>query len=97
MAEKILKSKTSPANVLSWIFGVVVVIIGVLNLLLVHAVPGAAYLLVSLLYFPPTNTFLKEKVGFGIPGLVKILLGIVIIQFTLGVSDLGDMLDKWTL
>jgi hypothetical protein len=77
-----------------WSFGLLVLIIGVLNLILVHPVPGIAYLLISLVYFPPVNTYLKSKLGFGIPVIVKILLGIVLIMFTLGVSDLGDMIDK---
>ena len=36
---------------------------------------------------------LKERLGFSIPLVVKIILSIIIIMFTLGVSDLGDMID----
>lgn len=82
------------SKLISWIFGTIVFVIGVLNLFLVHPVPGVVYLLLSLLYFPPTNALLKKMVGFPIPAVVKIILGIVIIMFTLGVSDLGDMIDK---
>ncbi|KAA5548265.1 hypothetical protein [Adhaeribacter rhizoryzae] len=35
-----------------------------------------------------------KKTGFSIQILVKIVLGIIIIMFTLEVSDLGDMIDK---
>jgi hypothetical protein len=77
----------------SWVFGLLVFTIGVLNLFLVHPVPGIAGLLLSLVYFPPANEFLKERTGFTIPPIVKIILGVVIIWFTLGVSDLGDMID----
>jgi hypothetical protein len=83
--------RTSP--IIGWLFGIVVSAIGVLNLFLVHPVPGVIYLLLSLLYFPPINKMLKERFDFSIPPLAKILLGIVIIWFTLGVSDLGDMID----
>ena len=81
-------------DIFGWIFGLVVVTIGVLNLFLVHPVPGIAYLLISLVYFPPANTYFRKKLGFAIPVIVKIVLGIVLIMFTLGVSDLGDMIDK---
>ena len=80
---------------ISWIFGIIVLAIGVLNLILVHPVPGIVYLLLSLIYLLPANADLKKRYGFSIPLVVKIILGIVIIMFTLGVSDLGDMIDKW--
>jgi len=43
--------------------------------------------------FPPANAILKKKFGFSIPILLKIILHIVIIMFTLGVIDLGDVID----
>ncbi len=81
-------------NIISGIFAGILLIVGVLNIVLVHPVPGIVYLLISFLYIPLVNTLLKQKLGFGIPVLVKIILGIVLIMFTLGVSDLGDMIDK---
>jgi len=81
-------------SISGWVFGIIVVIIGVLNLFLVHPVPGIAYLLISLVYFPPANAYLKKIVGITIPMILKIVLAIVLIMFTLGVSDLGDMIDK---
>ncbi|WP_266204716.1 hypothetical protein [Pontibacter kalidii] len=78
-----------------WVFGLVVITVGILNLLLVHPVPGVAYLLISLIYLPPANLYVRKKLGFSLPAVVKIILGIILIMFTLGVSDLGDMLDKW--
>jgi hypothetical protein len=70
-----------------------VFLIGVLNLILVHLVPGLAFLLLSFLYYPLTDTFLREYFGFATPPLLKAIPGIVAIWFTLGVSDLGDMID----
>jgi hypothetical protein len=80
-------------NILSGLFAVVLIIIGVLNIVLVHPVPGVVYLLLSALYMPLVNDFLKRRFGFSIHPLVKIVLGIVILLFTLGVSDLGNMID----
>ncbi len=78
---------------ISWVLGIVVFTIGAANLLLIHPVPGIVGLALSLLFFPPVNNFFKEKFGFQIPLAVKIILGLAIIWFTLGVSDLGDMID----
>jgi hypothetical protein len=65
--------------------------IGIMNLFLVHLVPGIIYMLLSIMYFPPANAFFKKKSGFHIPVAVKIILGILILWFTLGVSDLAEM------
>lgn len=88
-----MKVAFSTPNLISWMFGMAVLVIGVSNLILVHPVPGAVFLLLSLMYPPQTNIFLRQRFGFSIPMSVKIVLGIVIIWFTLGVSDLGDMID----
>ena len=95
MEDKItMNNRPTIWTIAGWAFGLLVVTIGILNLILVHPVPGIAYLLISLIYFPPVNDFIRRKLGFGIPAVVKIILGIVLIMFTLGVSDLGDMIDK---
>ncbi len=72
---------------ISYLFGIMVFMIGLANLVLVHPVPGIVFLLLSLLYLPLTNVILKQSLGFAIPPVVKILLAIFIIWFTLGVSD----------
>ena len=88
-----MQANLTASVIIGWIFGLVVLTIGLLNLFLVHPVPGTVFLLLSLLYFPPVNTALKNKLGITIPAAVKIILGVAIIWFTLGVSDLGDMID----
>lgn len=81
------------SNAAGWLFGTLVLAVGIANLVLVHPVPGFAYVFVSLLYFPSANTALRERFGFSIPAMVKVLLGVALVMFTLGVSDLGDMID----
>ncbi|MCC3155500.1 hypothetical protein Q3A66_20765 [Hymenobacter sp. BT770] len=93
MTNNLTQANTTTATIAGWAFGMVVFAIGVANIFLVSPIPGVVYLLFSLVYFPPASAFLKEKTGFSIPPVVKILLGIFIIWFTLGVSDLGDMID----
>lgn len=82
-------------NIISWVFGIVFFVIGVLNAVLVHIVPGIFYLLLSLIYIPATNILIKKKLGFCIPLTVKILLGLVILWGTLAVGDLMEMFEAY--
>jgi len=75
-----------------WLFGIVFIAIGVLNLFLVHPVPGVFYLLISFVYFPFVNVFFKKKLGFTIPFTLQIILGLVILWGTLAVGDLAEIL-----
>ena len=74
-------------------FGTIVFAIGLANLLLVHPVPGVVGLLLSVLYWPWTNGLFQKHFGRPIPLALKVGLGVLVIWFTLGVSDLGDMID----
>ena len=81
------------SNLAGWLFGLLLIGIGVANLLLVHPVPAIGYGLVALVYLPPARAVLKDRFGMSIPPVVRIALAVVVVMFTLGVSDLGDMLD----
>ena len=76
-----------------WLFGILVLAIGVANLLLVHPVPAVGFGLASLVYLPPVRALLKQRLGYSIHPVVRIGLAIVLVMFTLDVSDLGDMID----
>lgn len=89
-----MQQKITIEYIFSWIAGILVFTIGLLNLILVHPVPGIIGILLSVIFFPPVNEFLFHKFGFRIPFVVKIVLALAIFWFTLGVSDLGDMIDK---
>ncbi len=84
---------TTTSNVVEWLFALLVIAVGVANLVLVDPVPALAYGLAALVYLPPANAMLKDRCGISIHPAVKIALGIVIVMFTLGVSDLGDMIE----
>ena len=88
-----MQQKLSLQNIISWVFGLAVLTIGILNLVLIHPVPGIIGLLLSLLFFPPVNELLKKQFGFTIPFAVKVVLALFIFWFTLGISDLGDLID----
>ena len=89
-----LYHNSTVSNIVSRFIGAVIFTIGALNLWLVHPVPGTVFLLLSLLYIPLLHTLLRKTFGFAVPLAAKIILGIVVVWFTLGVSDLGDMMDK---
>ena len=89
----VINNRPTVWSISGWIFGMVVLTVGILNMFLVHLVPGVGYLLLSFIYFPPSNAYIRKNLGFSIPLVVKIILAIFIIMFTLGVSDLGDMID----
>ena len=93
MTSKGMTSKGMTSNLAGWLFASLVLAIGIANLLLVHPVPALGYGLVSLVYLPPANAALKDRFGVSIPIFAKVVLAIVLVMFTLGVSDLGDMID----
>lgn len=88
-----MQKKLSIQDITSWALGFLVLTIGVSNLILIHPVPGIIGILLSLLFFPPVNEVLKKTVGFTIPFAVKVVLALFIFWFTLGISDLGDLID----
>lgn len=89
-----MTQKIEITSIISWLFALIVIAIGLANLIWVHPVPAIIYLLIALLYIPPANAIVKERLGLAIPSAIKIILGIILMMFTLGVSDLGDMIDK---
>jgi hypothetical protein len=80
-------------GLISWAFGVIFAVLGVLNLFLVHPVPGVFYLLVSLVYLPPMGAVLHRRFGFALPIAVKIVLGLAILWATLAMGELVDRVD----
>lgn len=80
-----------PKNIISWIFGILFFIIGILNAFLVHLAPGVFYVLLSLLYFPFTKIYLKKKYNFHIPYGAMIIAGFIILWMTLAVGDLAEI------
>lgn len=78
-------------KITGWLFGLLILSIGILNMILIHPVPGLIYMLLSLIFFPPAIEFLERKTQIILPRVIQIFLGFLIIWFTLGVSDLGEI------
>ena len=91
MSNRTLKPDfVATSNTICWTFAAIFVLLGVLNLFLIHPVPGLFYLLLSLGYFPPINAIFKRRLGFSVPLVVKIILGLIVLWGTLAVTDLAD-------
>jgi hypothetical protein len=86
-------SAAAAGRIAGWCFGALLLAIGLLNLLLVHPVPALAYGLLSLPYLPPVGAAFARRSWVRIHPALKIVAGIAALAFTLGVSDLGEMID----
>lgn len=80
--------------ILNWIAGLILLSIGLLNLILIHPVPGFAFIIFSLIYFPPVTDLIRKSLNLNIPPIVKVFIFAFLVWFTLGISDLGDLFDK---
>jgi hypothetical protein len=89
----VTQAKSTYGNTISWIFSVLFFLLGILNLIWVHAVPGFIYIVLGCLYLPVTNSFLNKKMGFTVPLLVKIIFGVLVLWGTLAVGDLMELFE----
>ncbi len=88
--------KSNVKDIISWLFGIVVVAIGLVNLFWGNDTGfGVFLLLLSLVYFLPVNAILRKLTGLSIPklGIVKIVLGIFILWVSLGVGELFTKIE----
>ena len=78
-------------NSVSWLIGFLVFIVGVLNILRGNdPYLGIAFMLVSFVYVPATNHFIKNKFGYSLPYLVKIILAIFLLWITMSVGAIAE-------
>lgn len=87
-----MASKLGFSTFLSLLFGIILIILGVLNIWLVHPVPGIVYFLISIIYLMPAKNIAKSSTKLLILNIVKITIAVILFFFTLGVSDLGEIL-----
>lgn len=86
-----MNSQSILFKVVGWILGAIIFTLGILNLFLIHPVPGLLYLLASMIFLPPTNFYLEAKFGISIPISLLLIFALIIFWFTLGISDLAEM------
>ncbi|WP_228236746.1 hypothetical protein [Allomuricauda sp. M10] len=78
----------------AWLFGFLVLAIGLINTFWGNDPGYGIFVMVaSLLYFPPITDFLAKKAGIAVPLWVQIILGFLIFWTALGVAELSDKID----
>jgi len=90
-------NKTQLWNPYSWILFIIFFSIGVLNILLIHPIPGIIYVLLSTVYLPPFSKYLNVKFRIKIPIIFKVILAFFILWFTLGLSDLMELFEAFLI
>jgi hypothetical protein len=81
-------------NTFSWIFSIIFLAIGIINTFWGNdAGYGVLIILLSFVFYPPVNGLIKEKLGFAIPVLLKIVIGLFIIWTAIGVGELFGKID----
>ncbi|MEX2233110.1 MAG: hypothetical protein WD824_13190 [Cyclobacteriaceae bacterium] len=93
-SELMINNTSNVWNMISWLFGIAVFAIGVVNAFWGNDPGfGVFLILLSFVYFPPLTAILKKRTGLSIGPIVKIGLGIFIIWASLGVGELFDKID----
>ena len=93
-SELIMNYRSTVGMIISWLFGILVLVIGFINTFWGNDPGfGVFILLLSLVYFPPVNSLVKKRLGFAVPVIAKIILGLFIIWASLGVGELFDKID----
>lgn len=88
--------KLNVATITGWIFGVLVLAIGLVNIFWGNDSGfGIFIMLLSLVYFLPVNDLMKKFTGYTIPafGWIKTGLGLFIFWASVGVGELFDKIE----
>ena len=81
-------------NIVSWIFGILVLAIGIINTFWGNDPEFGIFIsLLSLIYFPPVTDYVTRLTRISLPGIIKIVLGLFILWAALGVGELFDKID----
>ncbi|MEP1033797.1 hypothetical protein [Ekhidna sp.] len=79
------------ATIISWLFGVLVLSLGIMNILRGNdPFFGVALLLASSVYFPPTYNLLKKLSGLSPHYMLRIILALLIIWVNLAVGAINE-------
>lgn len=94
-SELILEQKSFLENKLSWLFGLLVLTIGIINMFWGNDTGFGIYLaLLSFVYFLRVTTMIKKWTGLPMPvALLKVILGVFIIWAAVGVGELFQKIE----
>lgn len=89
-----MTNEPASGDIISWIFGITVFAAGLVNVFWGHQPEfGVFIVLLSFVYFPPVTEVVRQRFGWRVPVVLKILLGIAIFGILLGVGELVDKID----
>jgi len=79
------------SSIIAWIFGILVFADGILNLFRGndHTL-GAAFMILSLIYFPPSYAYIKKRFGLSIHYILRMILAVLIFWISLAVGAIGE-------
>ena len=80
----------SVLKLFNWGFWGLVIVLAILNGVFVSAGIGLGLLVLSLIYVPPINDRMQESLGFTVPPIAKIILGMVIIWVSMVATEVLD-------
>jgi hypothetical protein len=81
-------------KIIEILFGIVFSCIGVINVFWGNdPVYGFSIILISLLYYPPFNSFIEYKIKRNYLNWIKLIIGVLIFWTSLGVADLFDKIN----
>ncbi|NUO02226.1 MAG: hypothetical protein HUU01_16605 [Saprospiraceae bacterium] len=87
-------NKSVIGAIAGWVFGIAFMAIGLINTFWGNdSLFGVFIVLLSFVFLPPVHAIVKNKIGFSIPVIAKIALGIFIVWASLGVGELFDKID----
>ena len=93
-SEVIRNDKSFVFNTISWLVGLLFFTIGLINMFWGNDFFFGVFLAgLSLVFLPPVNVFARDKFGFSIPLVAKIIIGLFIIWSAVGVGELFDKID----
>jgi signal transduction histidine kinase len=89
-----MNNKSVLGNLAGWIFGLAVAAVGVVNMFWGNdPFFGVFLFLLSFVFIPPVNAFIRKSFGFSIPLVAKIILLVFIIWAAVGVGELFQKID----
>lgn len=70
-------------------FCILFILLGILNIIFVHIIPGVLYIIFSLIYSPIFK--------INIHPYIKLMMAIVVLWGTMAVGDLFELSEAWML
>ena len=79
------------SKLIGWIFGVFLILVGMMNIFRGNDLGlGVMYIMLSIIFFPVTNTLLHDLFRLHIPDYVKVIIAVLCIGSMLAVGAVAE-------